>query len=220
MAISKFNYNSFNVTPVAGAALAFDADADGFSTATATSMVHIKTLTASSSATLSFVDGASDVVLDNTYRTYIFKFINIHPSADGAEFNFQTSTNSGSSYGVTLTSTFFRAIHDEADSATSLIYSTSFHLAQSTSFQTLMPNIGSGSDENASGELHLFNPSSTTFVKHFLSRSSPYDLNNYAVDANFAGYFNTTSAIDAVQFKMSSGNIDAGTIKLYGIKDS
>ena len=206
MALVKYNDNSISAVTTTGLA-------EG-------SLVPIKTLTASSSSTLSFVDGSDGVVLDSTYPIYQFEFISIHPSSDGAEFTFQTSTNGGSSYGITLTSTFFRAIHDEANTTTSLIYSTSFHLAQSTSFQTLSPNIGSGSDENASGTLSLFNPSSTTFVKHWICRSSPYDLNNYAVDANFAGYFNTTSAINAVQFKMSSGNIDSGTIKLYGIKDS
>jgi hypothetical protein len=108
MAISKFNYNSFNVTPVAGAALAFDADADGFSTATATSMVLIKTLTASSSATLSFIHGSSDVVFDSTYPTYMFKYTSVHPATNDQPFLFQGTTD-GTNFNTTITSTNFQA---------------------------------------------------------------------------------------------------------------
>jgi hypothetical protein len=220
MAISKFNYNSFNVTPVAGAALAFDADADGFSTATATSMVLIKTLTASSSATLSFVDGASSVVLDNTYKEYLFTFNNMHPATDNVQFSFQGSTDGGSSYGVTITSTFFRAYNYEGGTDAALEYDASEDLAQSTSFQILSSQCGNNNDQSCSGYLHLFNPSSTTFVKHFIAKINNYHQGDYSMNYFPAGYFNSTSAIDAIQFKMSSGNIDAGTIKLYGIKDS
>jgi len=219
MAISKFNYNSFNVTPVAGTALAFDADADGFSTATATSMTLIKTLTASSSATLSFVDGSSDVVLDNTYPVYLFKFINIHP-ASTQPFLFQASTNTGSSYGVTMTSSAFRVYHNEAGTSTSLSADTGNDQAQATGFQKLHGNITNANDHGGSGEMYFFNPSSTTFVKHFISTINA-SLDDAVVQEQFiAGYFNTTSAIDAIQFKMNSGNIDSGSIKLYGIKDS
>jgi hypothetical protein len=219
MAISKFNYNSFNVTPVAGAALSFDADADGFSTASATSMVLIKTLTASSSSTLSFVNGSSDVVLDNTYPVYVFKFINIHPSDDNKEFqvNFR---DGGSAYDATKTSTFFRAYHDEADSATSLAYSAGNDLAQSTGVQFLTEGQGNGNDESFSGEMFLFNPSSTTFVKHFMSRINSYLYSDISYEPYVAGYCNVTAAIDGVQFSFITGNIDSGTIKLYGIKDS
>tara|TARA_R100001224_G_scaffold71853_1_gene43781 strand:- start:435 stop:1094 length:660 start_codon:yes stop_codon:yes gene_type:complete len=219
MAISKFNYNSFNVTPVAGAALAFDADADGFSTATSTALTHIKTLTASSSATLSFVDGSSDVVFDNTYPVYLFKFFNIHP-ASTQPFLFQGSTDTGSSYGVTMTSSAFRVFNNEAGTSTSLSADTGNDQAQATGFQKLHGNIVNSNDHGGSGELYIFSPSSTTFVKHFLSRINA-SLDDAVVQEQFiAGYFNTTSAIDAIQFKMNSGNIDSGTIKLYGIKDS
>ena len=220
MAISKFNYNSFNVTPVASAALAFDADADGFSTVSASSMTLIKTLTASSSATLSFVDGASDVVLDNTYPVYLFKFISLHPATDNVLFQFNMSVDTGSNYNVAKTTTHFDALNNEDGTAASLNYRTGNDLAQGTGFKTLVEEVGGDNDQNCSGEMFLFNPSSTTFIKHFTSRINNTRRSNYSADHYSADYGNTTSAVDAVQFKMSSGNIDAGTIKLYGIKDS
>ena len=192
------------------------ADAGAFS-ASLGSMVHIKTLTASSSGTLSFVDGAANVVLDNTYPAYKFEFINMHP-ASSTEFQFQTSTNSGSSYGVTLTSTYFYAYHTEADNASGLTYFAGGDLAQSTSFQRLS-RVHNDNDTSCSGSLTLFNPSSTTYVKHYMSNFNE-ENQTYSQNPYTAGYFNTTSAINAVQFKMASGNIDSGIIKLYGIKDS
>ena len=189
------------------------ADAGAFSVNLG-SMVLIKTLTASSSGTLSFVNGASGVVLNNTYSTYIFKFINIHPAA-AEHFTFQASTNTGSGYGVTLTSTYFHATHAEGDGGTALEYVAGKDLAQSTSFLRLMDSTSTANDESGSGTLFLFSPSNTTFVKHFISRTSQAATG--AKDGYVAGYFNTTSAIDAIQFKMSSGNIDSGQIKLYGI---
>ena len=177
----------------------------------------IKTLTASSSATLSFVDGSSDVVLDNTYRTYIFKFINIHPATDNADFTFNMSVDSGSNYNVTKTTTVATAQHSEAGSDTDFAYVTADDLAQGTGFQIILGLIGNDADQSASGSLTLFNPSSTTFVKHFIADFSNVINNDQAVHSFSAGYFNTTSAIDEIQFKMSSGNIDAGDICLYGI---
>jgi len=181
-------------------------------------MTFIKKLTASSSATLSFVDGASGVVLDGTYKEYVFTFNNMHPASD-ASFVFQTSTNTGSSYGVTATTTHFRAYHIEDGAEALFGYQTSYDLAQSTSDATLAYTNSSDADNGCCGTLHLFNPSSTTFVKHFISDSST--MRNASPDASIrsvgAGYFNTTSAVDAVQFKMSTGNIDAGYICLYGI---
>ena len=184
-------------------------------------ITFIKKLTASSSGTLSFVDGSSDVVLDNTYKEYLFTFKNIHPASNSVQFSFQASTDSGSSYGVTATTTLFRAIHNEADSETSLSYMSNDDYAQSTSFLTIN-NFLSNEDDMClgGGTLHIFNPSSTTFVKHFISRTSANHGTSssvYEFDYYTAGYFNTTSAIDAIQFKMSSGNIDAGDICLYGI---
>ena len=207
MALVKYNNNSLSsVTSAAG----FPAGA----------LTHIKTLTASSCSTLSFVDGSSDVVLDSTYPIYMFKFINIHGSGTSSNnFTFQTSTNGGSSYGVTLTSTFFYAYHGESAGDNGLTYNTTADLAQSTSFQRLCTTNGTNNDSSACGTMQLFNPSSTTFVKHFISNATE-ELSNYNQHSYVAGYFNTTSAVDAVQFKMSSGNIDSGPIKLYGIKDS
>ena len=184
------------------------------------SMVFIKKLTSDGSDDdLSFVDGASDVVLDDTYKEYIFIFKDIHPETDGADFKFQTSTDTGSSYGVTLTSTDFLSYHNEAGTDTSLSYNDGGDLAQSTSFMQLSQDVGAGeSDQCAVGYLHLFNPSSTTFVKHYISRFNNYHDSDYSMRDLSAGYFNTTSAVDAVQFKMTSGDIDAGDICLYGIK--
>jgi|TARA_R100000995_G_scaffold83833_1_gene60796 hypothetical protein len=182
-------------------------------------LVLIKTLTASSSGTLSFVNGASDVVLDSTYRTYIFKFINIHPGTAETELTFNMSVDTGSNYNVTKTTTFFRANHREDDGGTpGFGYRTGDDLAQSTNFQALSAVNGAGNDEALSGYLYLFNPSSTTFTKHFIGESNAYMINqDHTNHSLFAGYGNTTSAVDAVQFKMSSGNMDVGTIKMYGI---
>jgi len=176
------------------------------------SLTHIATQTASSSASLSFTSG-----IDSTYKEYIFYFVNIHPATNNQEFTFQGSTNSGSSYGVTITSTFFQAYHAENGSATSLAYNTNKDLAQSTSFQPIADTTGNGNDESASGFLHLFNPSSTTFVKHFISVDNHYYNGTYSINDFASGYFNTTSAIDAIQFKMASGNIDSGQILLFGL---
>ncbi len=197
------------------------ADAGAFSVSLG-SKVHIKTLTASSSATLSFVHGTDGVVLDSTYPIYKFEFINCHPATDLANFLFQGSINSGSSYGVTITSTAFLAYNREDNSTAALGYQANGDLAQSTSFQNITKEIGNGSDESMSGSLSIFNPSSTTFVKHWINESHHMDGTGspLAVRDMMAGYFNTTSAINAFQFKMSSGNIDSGKIKLYGIKDS
>jgi len=180
-------------------------------------MVLIKKLTASSSATLSFVDGSSDVVLDNTYKEYLFIFKDIHPQTDNVDFDFQASTDGGSNYNTTMTTSAFISYHQEDGSPAALSYVTAQDQAQGTSFQGLSDNQGNGDDECCVGTLHLFNPSNTTFVKHFMSRFNQYNYDNYSREDYVAGYFNTTSAINAVQFKFDSGNIDAGTITLYGI---
>ena len=178
------------------------------------SLTLISSQTASASASISFTSG-----IDSTYDEYIFKFINIHPSVNDTDITFQGSTNGGSSYGITLTSTNFQAVHFESDS-TGLSYENVYDLAQSTSYQILNHSIGTDNDQSASGTLHLFNPSSTTYVKHFIYRGSCYHAADLEVDAYIAGYFNTTSAINAVDFKMSSGNIDDGIIKMYGLVKS
>ena len=220
MALTKFNFNSFDVTSAASKGLGFNASANGFSTIDPGAMTLIKTLTASSSSTLSFVDGSSSVVLDNTYSVYMFKFINMHPATSDASLTFNMSVDGGSNYNVTKTTTTPRAYHDEADSEAAIEYDGGQDLAQSTSFQGISRFLGNGNDECGSGTLHIFNPSSTTFVKHFIAEASTYYSGDYIFHDFTAGYGNTTSAVNAVQFKMSSGNIDAGTIKMYGIKDS
>jgi len=171
----------------------------------------ISTQTASSSASISFTSG-----IDSTYDSYVFKFIDIHPETDAADLTFQGSTDSGSTYATTITSSFFLANHSEAD-ANFFQYYGDKDLAQSTSFQTIGRRIGADNDQQSSGTLQIFNPSSTTFVKHFIARLNSYIEIDYSEENYVAGYFNSTSAIDAVQFKMSSGNIDAGVIKLYGV---
>jgi len=186
---------------------------DGFSKGSTT---LIKTLTASSSATLSFVNGSSDVVLDDTYKEYLFIFNNIHPQTDNTSptVGFR---DGGTDYDAVKTTTAFRAYHNEADNDTALQYNGGDDLAQSTGFQKLSTVCGSDNDQCYSGTMHLFNPSGTTFVKHFIINGNVTDTSNYSINDFQAGYINTTTAIDAVQFKMSSGNIDAGTIQLIGI---
>ena len=183
------------------------------------SMTFIKKITASSDATISFVNGASSVVLDSTYKEYLFTFKNIHPASDSNRFLFQGSTNTGGAYGVNITSTFFKAFHAEADNSEGVSYDGQNDLANSTSFQQLNldADLGADNDQSLSGQLLLFNPSSTTFVKHFIGTTNFVHAADYSVQCFMAGYFNTTSAIDAIQFKMNSGNIDAGDICLYGI---
>ena len=176
-------------------------------------ITFISSQTASASASLSFTTG-----LDSTYKAYKFVFVNIHPATDAAEFTFNLSTDSGANYNVTKTTTFFSAYHDEADTATLLGYETGRDLAQSTGEQELAENVGNGADECVSGTLTLFSPSSTTFVKHFIADTNVYMNANYSINAYIAGYANTTSAVNGIRFKFSAGNIDEGTIYLYGIK--
>ncbi len=182
-------------------------------------LVLIKEQTASSSSSISFVDGSSSVVLDNTYPIYLFKFINIHPSNSEHLF-FNLSVDSGSNYNVSKTTTLFQAAHNEADSVAALSYQTGNDLANGTGDQKIANNIGIDSDESFCGEMLLFNPSNTTFVKHFIVRASYSEATPFAVDYHVAGYANTTSAINAIIFRMDVGNIDSGTIKLYGLQDS
>jgi hypothetical protein len=177
------------------------------------SKILLATSTASASASISFTTG-----IDSTYKAYEFVFVNIHPATDNTQFQFNLSTDSGSNYNVTKTTTFFRAYHSEGGASPTLSYETSLDLAQSTSFQSVGIELGNASDENSSGTLILFNPSSTTYVKHFITNTSINSYHDYSMNNFIAGYGNTTSAVNAIQFKMSSGNIDAGTIKMYGIK--
>jgi len=175
------------------------------------SLVLISTSTASSSATIDFTSG-----IDSTYKEYIFKFINIHPATDNAELQFQADTGTNTNYNQTITSTHFRSRHDEADSTATLQYLTSGDQAQGTSFQRIT-DCGNDNDQNINGTLHIFDPSDTTFVKHFLIITSADDYRSEANQRFTAGYFNTTTALTRVRFKFDSGNIDSGTIKLYGV---
>jgi hypothetical protein len=173
----------------------------------------ISSQTASASASISFTTG-----ITSTYKAYKFVFVNIHPATDNVNFTFNMSTDAGSNYNVTKTTTFFQASHKEDGTGGVVGYETGLDLAQSTGFQNITNNGGNDNDQNLGGSLTLFNPSSTTYVKHFISNSSNYTGGDYAINNFVAGYGNTTSAINAVRFQMSSGNIDAGTIYLYGIK--
>ena len=180
------------------------------------SMTLLSTATASSSATIDFTSGIS-----STYKEYVFKFIDIHPSA-GANFNFQGNAAGGSGFNEAMTTTFFYAYHKEDGSDPTLMYNTGRDQAQGTGYQSISADgTGTDADQCLSGTLHLFDPSNTTFVKHYISRiSNPNGSGSatYMCDCYSAGYFNTTSAIDEISFKFTSGNIDSGTIKMYGIK--
>ena len=174
----------------------------------------ISSQTASNSASISFTSG-----LNSTYKVYKFVFVNIHPRTDNTDFQFNLSTDSGSNYNVTKTTTSFRSFQNEAGTDAGLEYAGAYDLAQSTAFQPLANSIGSGADESCSGTLQLFNPASTTYVKHFISNCNRYLFLDYTLNDFVAGYGNTTSAINAIRFQMSSGNFD-GTIYLYAIDNS
>ena len=175
-------------------------------------MVLISSQTASNSASISFTTG-----IDSTYKEYQFWFINIKPATDDVGLTVNFSSDSGSNYNVTKTTTNVRTYHDEADTTTTLEYVAAHDLAQSTSNQLITNSIGNGADENAVGTLTLFNPSSTTYVKHFISTFNSYHAANQTMGTYTAGYCNTTSAVNAVRFMMDSGNISDGTILMYGI---
>ena len=172
----------------------------------------ISTQTASSSSTISFTSG-----IDSTYDEYVFKFYDIHCETNFRHLGFQANAVGGSGYNETITSTMFVANHKEDDSASTLAYEGDGDQAQGTGFQSIIHAMGNGNDESGSGTLHLFNPSSTTFVKHFIATTNTYTDDDRSQNNFAAGYINTTSAIDEIQFKMSSGNIDSGVIKLYGV---
>ena len=155
--------------------------------------------------------------IDSTYGEYIFRFYNINAATDAANFTFQVNAAGGSGFNETITSSSFSSFHKEDDSAASLEYRTGYDLAEGTDYQIFSPQMGSGADESCAGELHLFNPASTTYVKHFLVRSMENRSDDYAWEMFVGGYINTTTAIDEISFKMASGNFD-GTIKMWGVK--
>ena len=215
--MSAIARNAANLITTSGVVLKGAVNNDSFDNVTALpssigdGITLISSQTASNSASISFTTG-----LTSTYKAYKFVFSNIHPRSNVVDFQFNMSTDSGSSYNVTKTTTDFYAYHTEADSS-DLDYLGSNDLAQSTAFQPIAGAVGSDADQSVAGTLQLFNPSSTVYVKHFISNIN-YTWQGDGTEQEFvAGYGNTTSAVNAVQFKMSSGNFD-GVIYLYGIK--
>ena len=203
MALTKISNNSLSAISTLPASIPTGA------------LTLLSTQTASSSASISFTSG-----IDSTYDSYVFKFINIHGSteADNTLFQFQCSTDGGSNYNTTMTSTHFRAGHNENDADSFLSFNATQAQAQETDFKTLSNGtIGIDNDQNASGMLQIFNPSSTTFVKHFINTTNSSNSNDVSMNTFNAGYFNTQSAINAIQFKFNTGNIDDGIIKMYGV---
>ncbi len=176
------------------------------------SLTLIQKQTASSSATISFTSG-----IDSTYKEYIFYFVNIHPASDTQRLTFQADTGTNTNYNQTITSTAFGTYHYENGSDQSLSYDTNDDLAQSTSFQPLCNTVGNDNDQSASGSLHIFNPSSSVFVKHWISNFCISHNEDLVSTRHNAGYFNTTTALTRFQFKFASGNIDAGDILLFGL---
>ena len=171
----------------------------------------ISSQTASDSASLSFTSG-----ITSTYKEYIFKYYNINPATDGVKFTFQGSTDGGSNYNTTITSTYFAAYHYENDTDAAMGYDGGQDQAQGTGYQPLCNDIGNDADQNEAGELYIFNPASTVYVKNFYGKGNECGAGNYTQNQYVGGYFNTTSAINAISFKMSSGNMD-GTIMMYGV---
>jgi len=178
-------------------------------------VVLLSTQTASDSASLDFTSG-----ITSTYGEYIFEWYYIQPATNNTNFTFQASTDGGSNYNTTVTSTFFNSRHNEANSDYAVAYEGNMDQAQGTAYQVCSIFTGSDADECTNGVIHLFNPSSTTYVKNWYGRTSSTngDTSPAAMDGYPAGYFNTTSAIDAISFKYASGNITAGKIKMYGVK--
>ena len=201
MALVKYNNNSISSLTSAGQL------ASG-------SLVPISEQTASGSASISFTTG-----IDSSYPIYRFEFININPANDSGAFTFNMSTDGGSNYNVTKTTTMFHSFHSENDSETLFGYLSSYDQAQSTAFTFLAENTGNESDECLSGSMTLFNPSSSVFVKHFISNCNTNSAQSDCRQWFVAGYGNISTPVNSIQFKINSGNFD-GTIKLYGIKDS
>ena len=182
------------------------------------SMIFIKKLTASSSSTLSFLNGSSDVVFDSTYKQYLFTFKDIHPSADNVDgLGFQVDTGTNTNYNQTITSSYFRATHGEDGTGGAVAYQASQDQAQGTGFQNISQSVGTDNDQSIAGFLHIFEPASTTFVKHFIARTNVAHQSDITRDVHTGGYVNTTTALTRIQFKFNTGNIDAGDICLYGI---
>ena len=175
-------------------------------------LVYIASVTASGSATLDITSG-----IDSTYNEYQFHCVNMHPATNDADFLFQVNAAGASGFNETITSTFIRTWHRESGEITALTLGTGDDQAQGTAYQSLYDRVNSANDSSTSGILTLYDPSSTTYVKHFVSRLNAMHATDYTMENLAAGYINTTSAIDEISFKFSSGNIDAGSIHMYGV---
>jgi len=214
MALSKVNFNSLNLTPTASKTVVFNSNNNGIEAGDVGGALSLlSTVTASSSATIDFTSN-----IDSSYKEYEFHFINIHPATDAAEFSVQFNAAGGSGFNETIMSTIFQSIHSEDDSSESgIAYVTANDQNNGTAYQDIYLNAGNGNDECICGTLNLYNPSSTTFTKNWVSRVQGY----HNADSSFEYYtdaiVDTTTAIDEVSFKFSSGNIDSGVIKLYGV---
>ena len=212
MALSRLNYNSLNVTPTASKGIGFDSGADDLAaTFSGGSMTFISKVTSDGSDDdLSFTSG-----IDSTYKEYLFILNNIHSEADDTalQVNFRDGSTA---FDAPKSTTFFWSYHDEADTQTALVYVAGSDVHNGTGGQFL-GNLGFDNDQAYSGYLHLFNPSSTTFIKQFIARGNWSSSGNFTADGYVGGYCNTTTAIDGVQFKMASDEIQGGTISLYGI---
>ena len=214
MALSKVNFNSLNVTPAASKAIKFNSNNNGIETGdVGGSLVLLETQTLSSAAsTISFTSN-----IDSTYKEYIFKFIDIHPASEYAHFSFQADTGTNTNYNQTITSTAWTSTSNEGGTEAIINYQTASDQAQGTGFQYLTDQLEADNDSCAAGTLHIFDPSNTTFVKHFIARTQFHQADPSSREYYVSGYFNTTTALTRFQFKMHSCNIDAGTIKLYGV---
>jgi hypothetical protein len=188
-------------------------------------LVYIASVTASASATVEFTTG-----IDATYNEYQFHFVNIHPATDDVSFEFQVNAHDGSSqltgFNEVMTTTMFTAYHNEADTATDLSYRTDTDVAASVTMDQAQGTaeqwlgsyrVGNDADQSVSGILKLYDPSSTTYVKHFVSEGNGSYQGDYTIAMYGAGYINTTNAITQIKFQFNSGNIDAGTIHMYGV---
>lgn len=212
--------NGVDITTLAsfgGVAFADGQTLDGQNIALGGADAHtlISTQTASSSSSVSFTSG-----IDSTYDVYEWHFINLHPSASSSPLTFQVNAVGQTGFNETMTTTWFQAFHNETGSAQLLGYNSSYDQAQGTAYQRIGNNGGNANDESISGILRLYAPSSTTYVKHFTSVANEYHSSAYSINTFAAGYINTTSAIDEIDFKMSGGNMDAGEIRMYGVATS
>ena len=222
MALSKVNFNSMNVTPSASKAIKFNSSNNGLETGDiGGSLVLLSTVTASSSSTISFTSN-----IDSTYKEYIFKFIDIHPASEYGFFQFQADTGTNTNYNQTITSSSFTSTHSENDSEAIINYQSGSDQSGGTGFQYISDQLEADNDSCLCGTLHIFDPSNTTFQKHFMARTQFHQADPSSREYYVAGIINTTTALTRFQFKIlgtssgasNSNTIDSGTIKMYGVK--